>query len=257
MKQKDKHGYMILGGVLAVVIAVFGVQVYLSSKPKPNPDTNCVGKPSRTTVILIDRSDGLAKQTQAEIVSRALQHIAEKVETNERVSIFTVSALSRQDLTPAFSKCKPQQERNVLTEGAGVEKRFTENFQKPLETALSTVGNTSDSSPIAQAITDLSLKEELSGDHKSLLIFSDMLEYTKEFSLYACTDPQSAIAKYRVSRGGRSEKPEFANTEVFVNLVPRDTKNNGAVDCRSSFWTWFFSGASGTNNYLKISRLPG
>src|SRR6185312_6667806 len=148
MKQKDKQGWALIAVVAACLIGILGATVYLGSRPKADKETNCIGTPTRNTVILIDRSDKLARQTESEIMARAIRYIAQNVQVNERVSIFTVTALSKRDLEPAFSKCKPPQGRNVLTEGVSVEKTFSNNFEKPLESAIATVGDASGESPI-------------------------------------------------------------------------------------------------------------
>lgn len=257
MKQKDKQGWALIAVVAACLIGILGATVYLGSRPKANRDTNCIGTPTRNTVILIDRSDKLAQQTEDEIMARAMRYIAHSVQVNERVSIFTVSALSKRDLEPAFSKCKPNQERNLLTEGISVEKTFSNNFEKPLKSAIATAGNTSGESPIAQAVNDLTLMDEMNGQDNTLLIFSDMMENTPKFSLYGCVDPDAAIMTYEHAAVGHTERPAFKHTSIFVNIIPRDSRLATAVDCRNKFWTWFLSGASRDRNYLHIDPLPG
>jgi hypothetical protein len=90
------------------------------------------------------------------------------------------------------------------------------------------------------------------------LIFSDMMENTPpRFTLYGCTDPDKAIKQYQAASVGHVGRPEFKNTNVSVNVIPRDNKYASTVDCRNRFWTWFFEGTSGSQNHIHLDPLPG
>ena len=261
MKEKDRQGWMLIGGVALVFVVIFGVRQYFMGAAKPDPVTNCLGAPIRNTVILIDHTDPLAKQTRDEIVHRSISYInSDKVALNERVSVFTVSELSKQNLQPLFSKCKPEKERNRLTEAASAGKRFIDNFEKPIVAVLNGATDTSNESPIAQSIIDLSLKDELSGEKNTLIVFSDMAENTNKFSLLKCSSPDRVVADYQKSVLGSTERPTFKTTTIFINQNP-PSPSAGAVtktiiQCTNTFWTWFFEDVSHQNSSIHFEPMP-
>ena len=187
-----------------------------------------------------------------------MTHIRDKVQVNERVSVFTISDLSRKSLKPVVSLCRPPQEGSRLTENVKlIHKKFLERFEKPMREALATVPTGAKESPIAQALTDISLSRYLRGQRNSLLVYSDMLEHTAKFSLYRCLTPADAIQRYRESRRGAQERPKFKNTMVSLNLVPRLEQSREALKCRDQLWAWFFGNNEGDSASLSLDYLPG
>src|SRR5205085_299395 len=97
----------------------------------------CVPGVTANTVIVLDHSEQLTAQTRAEIVARAMSFIKDKVKTHERVTMFTVSEISKETLTPVFSRCKPPAEGNRAYENVHeIEKRFKRDFMEPAQAAL-------------------------------------------------------------------------------------------------------------------------
>lgn len=257
LSAKDKKGIWIIVGVIGVLGAIVIAQAMVGAKPKPGGD-NCLGEVTRNTVFLLDYSEEISEQTLDEIVSRALTRINNNVKTNERVSIFTISELSKNSLKPVVSLCKPPSEGSRAVENVrAIKKRFENNFEIPVRNALSRQPTESKESPIAQALTDISLSHYLSGSSNTLVVFSDMLENTEKYSLYKCTNPENSIAQYRNSRKGAMERPAFKNTNVELNLMPRLGQKDEVLKCRDRLWIWFFGQNEGTDSSVKISYLPG
>jgi hypothetical protein len=257
LSDKDKKGYALIALVAVVLLGILAYSRISASKPKPAAD-NCIGEPVANTVILLDHSESVADQTRDEIIARAMAHIREKVQVNERVSIFSISDLSRKSLKPLVSLCRPPDEGNRLTESVKlVQKKFQENFDKPVRKALASTLSGAKQSPIAQAITDVSLSQYLRGQRNSLLIFSDMLEHTERFSLYRCTSSKAVVNIYKESVKGAQERPTFKNTMVSLSLVPRAGQSRETLKCRDALWTWFFGDNEGSEAGLDLTYLPG
>lgn len=255
--KKDKQGYWLIGGVALVLVAVLGVKATLDRAPKAQSD-NCVGQPTANTVILLDYSDLVPLQTRDEIVARAMAHVRNQVAVNERVSVFTISALSKKELQPVVSLCRPPEDGNRMVEDVSrIRRLFVERFEKPLRATLSVAPKESPESPIAQAVTDISLSQYLRGQTNTLLIFSDMLENTPRFTLYRCATPEGVVASYRQAMRGAQERPHFQNTAVSLNLVPRLDQSPQTLACRDKLWPWFFGDNEGTNAKLVVDYLPG
>jgi len=241
-----------------VMVAFFIAKLARGNVDKPGPD-GCVGEPVASTVIVLDQSEVVSEQTTNEIVARALAYIQNRVSTNERVSVFKISDISRTALHPSFSRCKPRQDGNRLVEGTkGMKKGFERDFLQPLQAALSTPPTNGKESPIAQALIDVSLSHYLRGERSSLLVFSDLMEHTpSKFSLYPCTDSSSVIAHFRDSRKGAQERPKFTNTSVYLHVIPRMDLPRPSLQCRDKLWLWFFGDNEGSGAKAEFDYLPG
>jgi hypothetical protein len=240
-----------------VLVAIAAAKLFLGSGPKPASD-GCVGTVSANTVFVLDHSEQLTEQTRSEIVARAMAFIKNQVKTNERVTIFTVSELSKKSLTPVFSRCKPPESGNRGYEGVKeIEKRFKRDFMEPARAVLADVPKDSNESPVAQTLIDISLSQYLRGEHNSLLVYSDMLENTKKFNLYTCSSPRESVARFRESRKGAQERPKFKNTSISLNMIPRTDVSKATLRCRDQVWEWFFGDNEGSGSQFEVDYLPG
>jgi len=257
LSEKDKKGVVLIALVVAALLAVVGVKLAIGTPPKAGPD-GCIGNATLNTVIVLDHSEALTEQTRSEISARALAHVREKAQTNERVTVFTVSELSKKSLVPAFSRCKPPEEGNrTYQDTRSLTKAFNRDFLEPLQAVLKEVPANSKESPLGQALIDISLTQYLRGERNSLLVFSDMLENTPKFSLYTCVNPKNAVASFRESRKGGQERPKFRHTSVSLNMIPRLDISKSTLTCRDQVWEWFFGDNEGAGSGSGIDYLPG
>ena len=255
--KKDQQGFVIIGSVSLVLIAIFALKAAIGTGPKPGPD-NCIGDPASNTVVVIDHSDGVSRQTIDEIRARAQAWVRDSVGPNDRVTIFAVDELSQNNLTPLVSVCRPRRQGNRAIENVrALEKRFQTRYEAPLDSALRLAPGTSPQSPLAQSLIDVSLSHYLRGSRNTLLVFSDMMENTPRFSLYRCSSPESVVHAFRASRVGSQERPSFRNTMVRLNIIPRLDQSRSALECRDKLWLWFFGDNPGEHAGLSIDYLPG
>ena len=255
-KDKDKHGKLLLG-IVAILFAGVVVAKFATDGPARGPD-NCIGEPSESVVILLDQSEGVSAQTRDEIVSRAMKYVEDSTSANSLVSVFTISALTKQRLEPVFSRCRPKNTGNRVHENVrSIARRFSEGFEKPLRDSLGIPDTGSAQSPIAQALSDLSRTRYLRGTRNTVLVFSDMLENTESFSLYHCADASGVISQFRESRRGAVERPTFRNTRVVLNVIPRMGLSRETLKCRDTLWVWFFGDDVGPYAGVSIDYLPG
>ena len=84
-----------------------------------------------------------------------------------------------------------------------------------------------------------------------------MLENTPKFSMYGCTDAKQAVARFRESRKGAQERPQFRNTSVSLNMIPRLDVAKPTLKCRDQVWEWFFGDNEGEGARSDIDYLPG
>jgi len=257
LSTKDRQGLLIIAVVLLVLAILIGYNFTLSSRPKPD-GRNCVAPIVKRTVFVIDQSDTIAAQTSTEILRRIRDIVSTGVAANELVTIFQITDGSRTHLEPIFSKCKPASDGNELTENVRmIQKRFVQEFEKPLEAALLTPSPKSKSSPIGEVLIDTSLSEYLRGDTNRLVVFSDFMQNSDNASLYRCGSSQQAIAEFKDRRAGAVERPSFRNTDVALNFIPREGIGEDALRCRTAFWAWFFGDNEGPSASLTTDYLPG
>ena len=257
LTKKDRQGLMLMGAVAVLMIALFALSARLSDKPKLD-ERSCQSSITRKTAILIDRSDDAPTQTVDEIVSRVKGFVSDRAQEGELVSLFEVSGQSRTSLAPVFSACVPRRDGNDLYENRRkIQRYFDQRFARPLERALSRASVQSDSSPISEAIIDLSASSYLDAGANRLIVFSDLLQHSANASLYGCSDAKDAIAAFRANRAGAIERPTFRNTAVELNVIPREGVGAAGVRCRDGFWTWFLGDAAGPQAGVEIRMLPG
>jgi hypothetical protein len=253
----DRQG-RILFAVIGTFVAIILTAVWLQSS-KPTPDAeNCIGKVTRSTVILLDHSERISTQTQDEIIARVNNHIANSVKLNERVSVFALSEDSKNRLAPLMTACMPENQGNGFTDNKRlVLKDFQEKFELPLRAAISSPIQGSTQSPIAQAIADLSASRYLKSEVNTLIVFSDMIENSNRLTMYGCTSPDSIIQTYRENTKGSIERPEFQSTTIKINMIPRTDLGRTVHQCKDKFWPWFFGNHTGSTKGVSIEYLPG
>ncbi len=257
LSKKDQQGLMLIAGVIALVVAALAFGYHKSNAPKLD-ERSCPADIARSTAILIDRSDDTPAQTIDEIIARTKRFVTEQAQEGELVSLFELSAGSRTRLEPVFSACVPQRDGNDLYENRRkIQRVFGERFAKPLGAALTAKAVKSDTSPISEAITDLSASQYLGAPANRLIVFSDMMENSANVSLYGCTSAKSAVAGFRAHRSGAIERPTFRNTAIELHIIPREGIGPATVACRDGFWAWFFGDDSGPEAGLTSRMLPG
>lgn len=255
--RKDKQGFLLIGVVATAVIGIIALKIILDDGDKPGSD-NCVGNPIANTVIVIDRSDAVTQQTLDEIRARAMAYVSDSVKDNERVTVYSVDNASTTGLAPLVSLCRPRRHGSRLTENVkALEKQFRANYQRPLDSILRLAPGSSSESPLAQALTDISLGRHLNARRNTLMVFSDMLENTDRFSMYRCASPNRVVEEFRRSRMGAKERPQFKNTMVRLNIIPRLDQPVAALECRDKLWVWFFGDNPGEEAGVSLEYLPG
>lgn len=246
------------GGASVIAFIVIGAAA-LSHRSTPIDNRGCPDQMVGKTVFVIDQSDAMSAQTRTEILSRVTKMVDQKIAVGELVSVFSITELSKQNLKPLFSYCKPQKEAHGPAESQRyVTANYVKNFSKPLFFAVDSPVAGSKQSPIAQALVDLSLSEYLKHPTKSrLVIFSDFLEYTERFQLYGCRDANAAVGAFKTSRGAAVARPQFRHVDVQLNIIPRPQIAPAVGQCRDAFWNWFFTDNEGQGSGFEQLYLPG
>lgn len=258
MSQKDRQGYTIIVGVVLVLVALLIASQQF--KPAKRDAMGCLpnAAPS-STVILLDQSEGVPIQTSREIERRVLEFITTKVATDGRVSLYAVSDSSSNALMPLYEGCKPPSSGNDITNSdKAIKARFDRQFLDKLRSALTRSYKDSTTSPIAQAISDLSVSQDLRAGENNLIIFSDLMENSPALNMYNCSAGEGPIKTYRSNNAGAIERPSFSNISVFIHIIPRRGLSQSTLQCRNRFWNWFLGNRSGQQaGFYPNNPLPG
>src|SRR5258708_4583060 len=164
-----------------------------------------------------------------------------------------------------FSKCNPG-------DGAGLSEwtdnpriarlRWIENFRKPAADAVknSIAAAKANSSPIMAAIQDIALNQFTSAASqnakKSLIVISDMIEFTRDYSQYARAGDLS-FSRYKQSPAYLKFRTDLHGATVAIRYVNRQVKGQPLIDgtIHMDFWkSWILDNGG---SWGGVKRLQG
>lgn len=247
-------GAILAGGALAFF--------YFSLPPKPVLDatTLCPADgPSGVTVVLVDTSDDLPPATIRE-VNGILDDLIMGLPEYYRLDIRVLDIQSNRSRS-LFAKCNPG-------DGAGLSEwtdnlrlarmRWIESFRKPASDAVknSLSSATATSSPIMAAIQDIAI-DQFSSEHnraikKSLVVISDMIEYTRDYSQYH--NPDLSFARFKQSPSYLKYRTDLHQALVTIDYVTRPAVMPDTAR-HASFWEDWVKDNDGV--LAAIHRLQG
>jgi hypothetical protein len=230
--------------VLLVVLVVIG-------QNQPTQGTNlCSGKPDGNVLILIDWSDDINPTTFNEIKARIEKIIIDdsKVKPNDRVSVFLLTD-DFSKIKPVFDFCRPITGGNPLTTNPDVQHAFHLFFERRLKEGLGQKAPAVTSSPILEMLSTLGRTNYFNKNRRSLFVFSDLLQYSKEsVNLYtACSGVDSAkskadlaLSEYRKNSHTYPQIQLSREVKVELHQIPRPKQKNLQQACITSFWEHAF-----------------
>jgi hypothetical protein len=263
-------GWAGVGGILllllAATVAVIFAYFYLSTPTRPVLDaqTLCpVDGPRGITVVLVDTSDDLPETTRRDAL-RMLEDIIASLPAFYRLDIRVLDIAGARSRS-LFSKCNPGDGAG-LSEWTGNPRiarlRWVENFRKPAAEAVknSIAPAKASSSPLMAAIQDIAIDQFSSAESqkatKSLIIVSDMIEYTKEYSQYPRAGDLS-FDRYKQSPAYLKFRTDLHGASVQIRYVTRQLKGQPVLDDtqHAQFWAMWMkdNGASSVD----VKRLQG
>lgn len=223
-----------IGGILLILLAVFalgalGAFWYFTPRP-PVLDavTGCpVSGPDGVTVVLVDTSDDLpepAKREARTILNDLITTLPPYYRLDIRV--LDIAGMKSRSL---FSKCNPGDGTGLSewTSNPRIARlKWLESFRKPANNAIdhSLGSQKADSSPIMAAIQDIAI-ERFSGavavaSEKRLVIISDMLEFTREYSQYPRAGDLS-YQRFKQSPAYLKYRTDLHGARVTIDYVQR------------------------------------
>jgi hypothetical protein len=217
----------------------------------------------RCTTPRFDTSDDLPETTRREVLGM-LEDIIASLPSFYKLDIraLDIPGIRSRSL---FSKCNPG-------DGAGLSEwtdnpriarlQWIENFRKPAAEAVknSVASAKANSSPLMAAIQDIAIDQFSSAvsqkAKKSLIVISDMIEYTKDYSQYPRAGDLT-FERYKQSPAYLKFRTDLHGATVLIRYVTRQVKGQPVLDDakHAAFWvTWMTdNGASSVN----VKRLQG
>jgi hypothetical protein len=261
-RRKDIWGAVLLAlSLLAVLVGVYFYYRLSSSVIAVDRQTLCPADgPRSLTVVLIDMTDPLSA-IQMQDVSTRLDQIKNKVPRWGEIELFTVGPIGNGLHRPDLTLCNPgngSQVSSIYGNPGLAKKRWRTKFAHRIDQVLGKLlhGQPANTSPILESIQQVGVQSFGVGHAenipKRLVIVSDMIQHTKEFSQYRGVKPFSDL---RQSPYYLRVRTNLADVNVDI-LYLRRAQAAGLQGTRHiEFWQRYFEDAGATVD--KVVSIQG
>lgn len=246
-----------LGLILILcVITVFASLAYFRYQLQDqqalyDSETLCpIGIASPKYVALVfDKSDTYNKIQQS-FLRRFFSKLKTGLQPGTRVSIYVIDDQKDKDIAADFVVCAPRTGRdaNAFYENPKrIQQRWQQQFEKPLDQAIEGFMQTAEaeSSPIMEIFQHISLSAFPPGNtsaEKQIILISDMLQHTPEWSHYRGQMDFSALQKTSYYQRINTD---LRNAKVSILYVRRDGMEKLQNKRHAFFWADFIQAMGG------------
>jgi hypothetical protein len=215
-----------VGFLLLLAIAGFVIYLYVSKSravAELDPDTFCPKNgPASVTAVLVDRTDGI-NEVQAEALKALFMTWIEGVPEHGAFRVYEVAGGSGMP-SPVLSVCNPGNVENVNVFTGNerlTRQRYEAKFRGPIEKLLADMltDEEAQTSPIMEAVQAIAIRDFGAGrakEERKLIVVSDLMQHTPEFSLYKAPPD---IQGFRKSPYGRKIESDLSDVETTVYLL--------------------------------------
>lgn len=221
-KSKDWAGVFLLIVSGAVVLSALGAFLYFKNRNVA---------PEQFTVVLLDVTDNLSLTERQAVVNNFEENVLQ-APSNTSFEVFRVQDISGSLLAPvgaAFTAVQGNTEANPLVSNPAQQRQqWLEGFKQPLMQALETAMSSGDAdrSPIMESVQSVALttllKPNAKASPRKLIIVSDLLQHTNEFSFYKAIPSFSSLA---IDPNYGKLKTNLAGVEVELWVLRNHTKD--------------------------------
>lgn len=263
-------GWAGVGGIVLLLVAIACggalAYFYFSTPKRPVLDAQSlcpVDGPHGINVVLVDTSDDLPETTRRE-VQVILDDLIATLPPFYRLDIRVLDIAGIRSRS-VFSKCNPGDGAglNEWTDNPRIARlRWIENFRKPAAEAVknSIASAKAASSPLMAAIQDIAIDQfsvaANQNAKKTLIVISDMIEYTRDYSQYPAAGDLS-FQRYKQSSSYMKYRTELHGAAVTIRYVTRQPKGQPLLNDakHAEFWIQWMkdNGASSVD----VKRLQG
>lgn len=262
-RAKRRDTFMWLAGgalsLIALVVVAFVFIKQVSRDPPLDKDTMCPASgPLGHIVLLVDRTDPLTF-TQRQSFHVAMKELVEtKVPEGHLLSVFVLGEKFEQSALPLIELCNPGSEVGKSQLSANLKRlrmQYEERFVRPLEgVAASLVAEEpSKASPIFEMLQLVGIngfrKHAVKGP-KRLVLVSDMLHNTPQFSMYAGPADFDAFDSTDYAKRAQAELRDVSVEVHYLMTTPKlQTRRN------QIFWERYFDRAGA--RLSEVRRVEG
>ena len=226
-----------------------------------DPETLCPieTESPKYVALVFDKSDTYNKIQQG-FLRRFFTEFKAGLAPGTQVSIYVIEDQKNKEIAPGFVVCAPRtgQDANAFYENPKrIQQRWQRQFEQPLDQAIAGFmqASQSESSPIMEIFQHLSLSAFPVGDSsadKQIIIISDMLQHTPEWSHYRGQMDFTALQKtsyyQRIST-------HLKNAEVTILYVRRDGMEKLQNKRHAFFWADYIKSMGG--QVTLIEKIDG
>jgi hypothetical protein len=202
--RSPKNNVTVIASVSVAAVAVVGLigAVFASLPPDRGSDLCRVNaEPEEVVAVIVDASGEFSPLQRAAMLDRfyrALQRVAPSddetrpVGAEVRVDIYNANASTGGLIEPVFSRCSTPALTGLQLMGGNArreQRTYREVFAEPLREAMLDLvaGESSDTSPILESLSaavEQSFTGRTSGDRQAVIVLSDMLQNSENYSFY-------------------------------------------------------------------------
>lgn len=254
-------GIFLILFVIAVVLAVGFVFWRVTSDRKALDDmTLCPPDPVSLTVLLVDVTDPMTIPQRQDFMNQ-LAKMKNSIPRYGKLVVVKVDSTEANLLEPVIVRCNPGTAADVSdTTGnpVALQRRWQTEFEEPLQTAFEQLTRASgaDQSPILESVQSVALTEfqrpGMEGKPRRLILASDLLQHTKEISLYRSLP---SAEKLLSSTAFRRVRTDLKGIDVELWMLERGDAAVTQPRALAELWDQMLS-AQGAN-VLRVYNVSG
>lgn len=269
---RRKQRQAVLGAALSVVALALVTSVGVwrwkadARHVSLDPVSLCPTKsgPLGYAAILVDVSDS-PNPVQRAALMKELIDLETEIAVHHRVRVYVLDSIPSKELPkPAFDRCKPPAPNDDLSELDNnlklIGDRFRGNYLEPLERALAaaTSAGPSEDSPIMewiQAAAVAGFPADSSNTPRMLVVASDFLQHTKDYSHYGSGPP--SFDRFKASPTSQRVRVDLSKFDVRLFYLRRDGQSLVQTVDHKEFWKKFFVDSGVGAGRLQLTPIPG
>ncbi len=246
--KEHRQGIVIFSFAALLAASLMCIYFYYAQKQESiDADTFCKkGIPEQVTVVLIDHTDQFNEVQKADLERELFNVANNKIAKNTWLKLIAVSSDPTELLKAEAPFCNPGDDRTVsnLTGNKQKAKKLYEiKYKKKIEAMLQDMLDTksANASPIMEALQAAAVttfKGESAPVIKKLILVSDLLQHTDEFSMYKEIPDFSS---FKQSSYWKKIKSDFSKVEVEILFIRRDGADSLQNSKLIKFWAAYFA----------------
>jgi len=240
-----------LGGILMIVavvlivivgLGIYGWQVYGTREVDRLTGCPKQGLPTSVTAVLLDVSDPMSAIQTADF-NQLMEDVKKNIPKLGKLELYSLAANVEKPLVPEYAGCNPGSGQDVASPLTGNQKladrRWTKVFSDKVDAVLNRIASTpgEDRSPILESIQSISITafggEEIQKIPRTIIIVSDLIQYTKQVSFYQGAPDFDKFSKTPYFKQIRTD---LHGANVVFALIRRDTRRQVQNPRLQSFW---------------------